>query len=91
MSSSRQYFMANDCPNCGQQDQEGKWLGARMSSSSWGHNYACCSDKCGFEFAKKPARYECELTHVEFQIARLKDEAKRLRSEILVAKQRTNP
>lgn len=40
-------IVANDCPNCGKPDS------ARMGSSSWGHDFLCCDDKCGLELKKK--------------------------------------
>lgn len=49
----RQYWMAHDCPNCGEKDERGQWKGARMGSTAWNHSWACCSDKCGIEWGKK--------------------------------------
>ena len=40
-------FKTDPCPNCGKPDA------ARMKSTEWGHDYMCCSHKCGFEFADK--------------------------------------
>lgn len=48
----QRYWMAHSCPNCGLKDSEDSWSGARMISSEWGHDFSCCSDECGFEFAK---------------------------------------
>lgn len=48
----QRYRMAHSCPNCGLKDSEDAWSGARMLSSEWGHDFLCCSDACGFEFAK---------------------------------------
>lgn len=48
----RQYHMAADCPVCGDKDEKDAWRGARMGSTAWGHNFPCCSDKCGFQLAK---------------------------------------
>ncbi len=45
------YWMAHDCPNCGAKDEYDQWGGARMSSTSWGHDFSCCSDECGIAFA----------------------------------------
>lgn len=36
-----------DCPVCGKKE------GAFMGSTSWGHNYSCCSDSCGIELKNK--------------------------------------
>lgn len=44
--------MAHDCPSCGQKDEKDEWLGARMGSTRWNHDWMCCSDKCGFEWGK---------------------------------------
>lgn len=82
----KRYFMAPDCPVCGQKDEEWKWLGARMGSTAWGHNYSCCSDACGIAFKDSSARYQMELQSVEHQIAGLKSKAAELRSKILIAK-----
>ena len=41
------YAKLEDCPNCGAKE------GARMGSSSWGHNLSCCGDECGKAVAKK--------------------------------------
>lgn len=49
----RRYYMAHECPNCGTKDAEGEWGGARMSSTSWKHDFSCCSEKCGLAFARR--------------------------------------
>lgn len=67
------YFAAPACPNCGQQDKVGEYKGARMSSSSWAHTFACCSHVCGVAFALSPTRYQMELDVVQEQIALLKE------------------
>jgi hypothetical protein len=56
--NNRQYWLAHDCPQCGAKDERysfdtGSWGGARMCASSWGHDFACCSDECGKAFAIK--------------------------------------
>ena len=48
------YILADDCPNCGEKDEPHLWKGARMGSTSWGHSFLCCSDKCGYEFLNSP-------------------------------------
>lgn len=48
----RQYLLAHDCPQCGAKDAQDAWGGARMTSSTWGHSFACCSDECGLKLAK---------------------------------------
>lgn len=35
------------CANCGKID------GGFMSSSAWGHDYKCCSDRCGMRLKKR--------------------------------------
>ena len=35
------------CANCGKID------GGYMGSTAWGHNYRCCSDRCGFRLKKR--------------------------------------
>lgn len=47
------YIMAHDCPECGCKDGIDEWGGARMSCSSWEHDFMCCSDECGKAFARK--------------------------------------
>lgn len=54
----KSYRMAHSCPNCGQKDEVDQWLGARMSCSSWGHDFVCCSDECGKAFAVKHEKLE---------------------------------
>lgn len=49
----RQYYMAHDCPHCGDKDSPDEWRGARMMSSAWGHDFSCCSESCGQAFAVK--------------------------------------
>ena len=48
----RRYRKAHNCPQCGEQDEEDAWKGARLRSISWGHDFACCSDECGKAFAE---------------------------------------
>lgn len=86
----KQYSMAPDCPVCGLKDREGEWLGARMSSSRWGHSFPCCSDKCGMAFKESSARYAAELQAVEYQISGLKQRASELRSKLLTAQRKEN-
>lgn len=77
-----QYYLAEDCPNCGQQDGPGQWRGARVSSTSWGHGYACCSEQCGVAFATNPKRFEMELERIDGQIAGLQHERRELVKEL---------
>ncbi len=66
---SYQKYVAPPCPNCGKED------GARMGSTVWGHNYSCCSDKCGLEYRTSPKRYQIELAWAR---ARVKAEQERV-------------
>ncbi|WP_186145985.1 hypothetical protein [Burkholderia gladioli] len=52
------YLMTHDCPHCGEKDEPDAWMGARMSSSEWGHDFCCCSDACGRAFAEKHRELE---------------------------------
>jgi len=72
----RQYYLASPCPNCGQQDSEGAWRGARMGSTSWGHSYMCCSEKCGLEYANKlkTSKKLDQIAYHEKEIRRLNQE-----------------
>ena len=48
----RPYLMTHDCPHCGKKDEENEWGGARLLSTTWGHDFKCCSEECGKAFAK---------------------------------------
>ena len=69
---NKQYYLAADCPNCGQKDAPNAWKGARMSAPVWGHNYPCCSDKCGYEFLNSPKHKAMEKRRIKQQINALK-------------------
>lgn len=72
--NNRQYFLAEDCPVCGCKDEPETWGGARMSSSRWGHNFACCSDKCGLELAKRLQAQEKAFKREErYVVIKIKD------------------
>ena len=68
MNELKHYFLADDCPNCGQKDSEWAWKGARMSSTKWKHNYSCCSDKCGYEFFGSPTHRLLEREKIKREI-----------------------
>jgi len=72
-----QYWMAGDCPNCGEKDVMWAYKGARMGSSEWGHNYTCCSDKCGREFLNS-------AKHKALERQRIKDEMEDLQHQLKV-------
>ena len=55
------YYWAADCPVCGEKDEEYQYKGARMGSTAWGHDYLCCSDKCGFAFKDSPKRRKMDM------------------------------
>jgi len=76
------YWMVQDCPNCGQKDEEGKYLGARMSSTEWGHNYSCCSEKCGREFLNSENHKALERQRIHIRIDLLKAELKSLEAQV---------
>ena len=76
------YWMAADCPNCGEKDEMWQYKGARQSNSDWGHPYSCCSDKCGREFATSIKRKQMELESTKLELAQLKSRVARLEKEI---------
>jgi len=77
---NRQYHFADDCPNCGEKDELNKWKGARMGATKWGHDYLCCSDKCGYEFLNSEKRKKLEISRLEQQISCMIDMLKTLKS-----------
>jgi Zn ribbon nucleic-acid-binding protein len=78
----REYFMAEDCPQCGQKDEPDRWLGARMGSTMWGHNYSCCSDKCGHAYLTNPKRIERDKAAARERINELRRHAYALEREL---------
>jgi len=48
---NKRYWLAHDCPSCGAKDEVDCWGGARMGSTTWNHDFKCCSDACGKSFA----------------------------------------
>jgi Zn ribbon nucleic-acid-binding protein len=78
MSFDNQYHLANDCPNCGQQDSVNAWKGARMGSTRWGHGYMCCSEKCGVAFLNSENHKRLEREKIEWQMAGLKQRLEHL-------------
>lgn len=59
------YWLAAPCPQCGEEDAPHAWKGARMSSTEWGHNYACCSDTCGRAFKNNPKRITMDREEIK--------------------------
>lgn len=60
-SGSQPYWMAEDCPNCGQKDAVNQWKGARTSGGKGvAHKFSCCSTACLIAFNDSPKRYERE-------------------------------
>lgn len=55
-------YIPGPCPVCG---KEG---GAIMGKTDWGHNVDCCSDECGFAYARSPARARAELSAAREQL-----------------------
>lgn len=66
------YWLAEDCPYCGQKDSEGAWKGARMGSTRWGHSYSCCSEECGQAFLNSEQHIKLEIEKIDWQIEALK-------------------
>lgn len=65
MSTDKRWSsVERSCPMCGQ-------FGASMSSTEWGHNWSCCSDKCGHAFRDSPqrARRELESAQINLRLA----------------------
>lgn len=75
---SNQYYFVEDCPQCGEKDQEGMYKGARMGSTKWGHDYSCCSDECGFAFANNPKLNQMKSAVIRDKINALKYELESL-------------
>jgi len=82
---AKSYELATPCPNCGQQDYYDAWAGARQWSSSWGHNYTCCSEECGREFGKKLANSKKgeRIRELKSKIAQLEMEIMELAYEVM--------
>lgn len=78
MMSMPRYYKAQDCPNCGKEDDGVNNFGARMSCTSWGHNYPCCSDKCGREFLNSDKYIDKQLQEIQNDISNLKRRMKLL-------------
>ena len=74
----RPYYLVEPCPNCGQEDEPYKYKGARMGSTTWGHDYACCSEKCGMEF--DPRAHDLQSALME--LAAAKSRVKELRKSL---------
>ena len=72
------YYMAADCPVCGEKDEPWKWKGARMGSTQWGHDYNCCSEKCGKAFLNSPKHKELERERIQFKIDLLQEKLKNI-------------
>lgn len=70
------YQFVDDCPMCGQKDEENLYKGARVGSSDWGHSYLCCSEKCGRAFLNSPQHKKLERLRIRSKIASLKAELK---------------
>jgi hypothetical protein len=77
-----QYWLAEDCPNCGERDSLDAWKGARMGSTRWEHGYSCCSEKCGMEYRDSPKRWRRELAAVDGQIASLKSRRREIEKRL---------
>jgi hypothetical protein len=91
MKGERQYWLAADCPNCGEKNAPDAWKGARHGSTAWGHDFSCCSDKCGIEFRDSPKRWRIELRQVDDQIIALTRHRESLRNKLDLAERRAQP
>lgn len=76
------YWLAEDCPQCGQKDSDGAWKGARMSSTSWDHSFSCCSEACGIAYRDNPKRFERERAIARERRRSLDAEIERLSEKI---------
>jgi len=75
----RRYHLADDCPQCGQKDEPHMWKGARMGSTSWGHDYMCCSEACGVAFKSNPKRLEMDREKIKIEIRNLQYKLRNLK------------
>ena len=55
-------YVAPPCPMCGKEDA------ARMGSTSWGHDTACCSNECGMAYRDSVQRYENDLELAKLEL-----------------------
>jgi predicted nucleic acid-binding Zn ribbon protein len=78
--------MAEDCPVCGEKDAPDSWRGARMGSTSWGHDYMCCSDECGRKYANSRERYQRDLQLFQQQLHSVQGSIAVLNGKIAQAK-----
>jgi hypothetical protein len=76
------YDWAEDCPNCGQKDEYEQYKGARHGSTAWGHNYMCCSAKCGKEFLNSPTHKMLERSRIKREIQILESQLSSLKREV---------
>ena len=62
------YYKNDDCPNCGQKDEMWANKGASMGSTTWGHDFLCCSEHCGREFLNSPKHKQLMRERIKAQI-----------------------
>ena len=55
-------YLLPPCANCGLEH------GGHMTSTSWGHSYSCCSDKCGFGLKSNRRFTELQLRDLKIQL-----------------------
>jgi len=55
------------------------WKGARMGSTSWGHDYMCCSEACGVAFKSNPKRLEMDREKIKIEIRNLQYKLRNLK------------
>lgn len=83
MSGGERYWLAEDCPQCGQKDSPGAWKGARVSGGAGvKHDFSCCSTACLLAYNDNPKRYERERKIARAQRDAIDAEIERL-SELI--------
>lgn len=85
-----QYWMAADCPNCGEKDIKDRYKGARQHNSTWGHIFPCCSSECGRAFLNNPKRLEMEIELAEMRQRSATNEVAGLRSELKLLEKKSD-
>ena len=75
----RDVYIPGPCSHCG------KPGGGTMGSSSWGHDYYCCSDKCGAAFASTKKRFHLDLQEAEADLRHAKAKVESIRRDLASA------
>lgn len=83
MSGGDRYWLAEDCPQCGQKDSPGAWKGARVSGGAGvKHRFSCCSEACLLAYNDDPKRIERERELLRSQRRALDGEIERLSEQL---------